>query len=551
MRRLHPISAVHRALGLGVSIGSFGVFGGFALAAVLELEWGILVPVVLAVLSFGAGAALGVARYYRFAYDVTGGTLSIQSGVFDRQERDIPFGRIQNVDIRRNVINRILGLAVVRFETAGGSSTEGVLNAVSLEEARRLQNVVARRETDAAEEPLESTPPTADEDTGPETDGEVADERAPSETGVTETPESATPTTTEETATEEELFRLSTSELAILSLVSFRPTAPFLVIFGLPVFTDVAVQLFSRSLLALGGPRVESFGQLFQLPPFEVLFVIVVGGVQLFLVTWVTSALLTANSYYDFQLRRVGDDLRYERGLLQRYSGTIPLEKVQTVTVSENVLMRRFGYASLALETAGYGPGQSGNDAANTAIPLDERETVTALAAELGASSLPDVERPPRRARRRYAVRFALVVGAVAAGLFVIDAFLFAQPWWIALLGVLATPVAGHYRWRHRGHALTEDAFVARQGFWRRQTRVVPYYRIQTAIDERTVFQRWRNLANVTADTASTASLVSGDATAHDVDEATARSLHPTLLERLQADLGTPVATDGGSTPDE
>lgn len=545
MRRLHPLSAGYRALGMAVTFGGLAVTLGFGLIALLEWDGAFLLAIGVAILGIGAGVALGVAQYYRFAYEVDGDTLSIESGVFDRQERDIPLGRIQNVDIKRDLLNRLLGVAVVQFETAGGSSTEGVLSVVALEEARRLQDAVARgkREDREDSEPAEGAAPDAAADTAAAGDAATAEaERAAGEAGVsgpdeTATGESGTGAARRSAGEEEELFHLDSSGLALLAGVSVRPSAPFLVIFGLPFFSDIALSLFAESIIALGGPEVESLEQFVGLPPIEMLLLGVIGAVQLFLVTWVASALITANAYYDFRLTQVGNDLRYERGFLNRYSGTIPLEKIQTVTVRENVLMRRFNYGSLALETAGYGPGQSGGDGANTAIPLDDRETVIALAERLGDVTVPDVERPPRRARRRYAVRFGLVVLGITAVLWAVSAFLWTHPWWIALLGLVVAPLAGHYRWKHRGHALSEPAFVARQGFWRRQTRLVPYYRIQTAIDERTVFQRWRNLASVTADTASTASIVGGDATAHDIEEAEAQSLHPTLLDRLQEDL--------------
>jgi len=547
MRRLHPISGLIRAVTLGVTVGSMGAFAGFGLTAVFRGDLDAAVSIGLAVLGFIAGVVLGVTRYYQFAYDVSGGTLSIQSGVFDRQERDIPLSRIQNVDIRRNLLNRITGIAVVRFETAGGSSTEGVLNAVARAEARRLQDAVAQGRSEESESFVGNRPAAAvgEGATGkPAATGELG-EAGPADSAAGEA--QATPGDAD-TESEEEVFRLSTRELVVLSLVSFRPAAPLFVIFGLPIVSDLAIRLFSRSLVALGGPRVGSFEGLFALPTAETLFVVVVGGIQLFLVTWVTSALLTANGHHDFRLTRVGEDLRYERGFLQRYSGTIPLGKVQTVTVKENVLMRQLGYGALALETAGYGTGGSG-DAANTAVPLDERERVLALAEELGPAALPEIDRPPRRARRRYAVRFSLAVLALAGVLFAVDAVLVATPWWLALGGLLVTPAAGHLRWRHRGHALTDGSFVAREGFWRRRTSFVPYYRVQTAIDERTVFQRWRELASVTADTASTASIVGTDATAHDIDEATAKSLHPTLLERLQENLAPTERANASSEP--
>ncbi len=88
--------------------------------------------------------------------------------------------------------------------------------------------------------------------------------------------------------------------------------------------------------------------------------------------------------YYGFRLSRVGD-LQYERGLLQRYNGSIPLDKLQTLTVRENALKRRFGYATLAVETAGYAVGTSVN--AGVAVPLAPREEVYELARDIDRSA--------------------------------------------------------------------------------------------------------------------------------------------------------------------
>jgi len=66
------------------------------------------------------------------------------------------------------------------------------------------------------------------------------------------------------------------------------------------------------------------------------------------------------NYYYGFRLSRAGDELRYERGLFRRYSGSIPTEKVQALRIADNPAKRAL-YASLSIETAGYAPGQGAN----------------------------------------------------------------------------------------------------------------------------------------------------------------------------------------------
>lgn len=511
MRRLHPFSAVSRGLGGVVQGGAAGFFIGTAAGQALGIG-GPLVPLLAPLLALIAGG-FGVAGYYRFGYDVSGDTLTVVSGVFDRQERDIPLGRIQNVDVRRGGLQRALGLAVVRFETAGGGSTEAELNVVTLSEARRLQEVVgaARRE---------------------DTSEGAADADVAGEAGETRT------STGDAGPSEETLYELSEADLARLSAVSVRPAAPAFVLFTTPIVGDLARRVLSASVQAVGGPPVTSLEVLSTYGPSQVGLIAAVALVQFVAASLVVSAALTAVRYYGFRLSRVGDELRYERGLVGRYSGSIPLGKVQTVTVRENAAMRRVGLAALDVETAGYGPGS--DDEANTAIPIDDRGTVLALARRLGEVDYPEVERPPKRSRRRYAVRFS-IAPLVLTGIALAADRLLAVPgtefWFVPLAALPLAPVAAHLRWTNRGYALTEAAFVARSGFWSRHSRIVPYYRVQTVISTRSAFQRFRDLATVTGDTASTASVVGGDATAYDVDESTARRIERTLRDRLTEDL--------------
>jgi putative membrane protein len=309
----------------------------------------------------------------------------------------------------------------------------------------------------------------------------------------------------------EELYAIRSSELVLLSAISVEPRVVGLAVFVVPLFTG-------------GGIGTDALVGLFQLA---------LSG----LVLWVASAMVTFARYYDFRLTRVGDELRYERGLLQRYDGTVPLDKVQTVTVKENPLMRSAGYASLAIETAGYAPGQGG-DGSEAAIPIAARDRVLSLAREVAPFEDLDFQRPPKRARRRYAVRFGLVAAGLTVGAYALYRFtsLF-ELWYATAALVLLAPVAAHYRWKHRGYSTGPDHVVTRNGFWRRATVVVPYYRVQTVVQQATVFQRRLRLATVVVDTASSARLAGQDARAVDFDAATATELRELVAERLQADL--------------
>ncbi len=518
MRRLHPLSGALR-VGRGLLQGAFfGVIAGTTLAGLLGLPAAaapLLVPALALVLG---GFAL--ARYYRFTYEIEGDTLRVESGVVARQSREIPLGRIQNVDSRQGVVNRLLGLSVVAFETAGGATTEATLDAVTESEADRLRRLVQRHgETDHSEG--EQTTEEAAAKPAAEADDEPS-VRADERTARADT---------------EELFTFSMRDLLTYAVVSVRPAAPVLLLIGLPLGIDALLTVVRFNLGLVGGRSTVSLPVLEALGPPQLVALVLFTALQFLVAALVLSVVLTVVEYYGFSLVREGDDLRYERGLLRRYSGTIPLSKVQTVSIRENVVMRRFGFATLVVETAGYSGGnrESGQ---GVAIPMAPRPVVYDLAHDIEPFGDLDFERAPTRARRRYAARFAIVAGVVTAVGYAVDTLLLGTGYWWLLLGLFVlVPPAAHLRWRHRGVALDDDVLATRTGFWRQTTRIVPYYRVQTVFVGRSPFQRRRDLATVTADTASTSSIVGGSARAYDVDDERAAQLREILRERLYSDL--------------
>ena len=87
-------------------------------------------PVAIAVLAgrrlwlLGVGAVVLLAwttlEWLRSTYRVEGGALRLEEGVLARKLRVIPFDRIQQVDLVRKPLHRLLGVATLRVETAGG-----------------------------------------------------------------------------------------------------------------------------------------------------------------------------------------------------------------------------------------------------------------------------------------------------------------------------------------------------------------------------------------------------------------------------------------------
>ena len=469
---LHPRSVPYRVVEDSLRLA--GVLGFAVVASVGGGSNGIDLTQAVAIVVVGilASAVWETAHVRRYTYEVTPDTFDIQSGVLSRREREIPFERIQNVDIAQNVLQRALGIAEVRLETAGGGATEARLRYVDRSEAARLQELVSDRKD-----------VTTDRDPG---------------------------------AADDILFELGGRELAVLGITSANFRLLGVIVVGLSLVAPPIARAISpgADLLLVIGPGV-ALGAL--------------------LVLWVGSGVQAVLRYYGFRLLRHEEELRYHRGLFQRYTGTIPLSKVQTLMIRENVLARGLGYASLAIETAGYAPGQGGNSV-ESAVPIAHRDRVVALARTVEDIDEFEFTRPPKRARRRYLGRYTILVGAVAGALGAIHAATGELPTWYYAAGLIVlVPIAAHLKWTHLGYYVGDDHVVTRTGFWTRRTTIVPYYRVQTVASSQSIFQRRRDLETLIVDTATSGGFWGGNAVALDIDAAVAEELRESVHDRFQS----------------
>ncbi|ELY97060.1 membrane-flanked domain-containing protein [Natrialba chahannaoensis JCM 10990] len=626
MNRLHPLSAVTYALQYGFLWLWIPVVLLLVLAGAFDPISGAWVPFA-APFGFLAGVAYGIAYYYRFGYEITSDTVDVSSGVFARRSREIPYGRIQNVDIRQGVLQRLLNLAIVSIETAGGGASEATLNFVSEAEATRLQREIRRR-TAAARERRRAekkgttggvdTDTEAETETETETENEVDDAASDADADTSSAPTDASrqpdsrerrdqhdlwdhplesgPDPADEPDAEpaaeagletdhdrlgpqpvdavdddeydtfdefddgdgfdehadrddrnefdefghpqkQPLFDLQARELLLYSFTSIRAAAVAGVLFVFFLGTDLVFDYLLTVAQPVGGPEDLGTGT-----PTNYGILTIVSLLNGIVITYVLSVAYTFATYYDFRLGRVDEDFVYERGLLQRYSGSIPAEKVQSVTVTDNPLQRLIGYAGLWVETAGYGPESNGGS--QSAVPLAEKARVYTFTENLTGVETPKFEQLPKLARRRYLARYSIIAGVIVAIAFGITQVTVLERWYLAAIVFAAVPPAAHLRYVNLGYYVGEDHLVVRRGFWKRQTTVIPYYRIQTVSTRRSIFQRRLGLASLVIDTASSRTMVRGTPTIYDEELGDARDVHGECRERLQTALRKRAESD-------
>ncbi len=78
-------------------------------------------------------------RYYFFIKD---NELCVRSGVFRKTVLNVPFDRIQSVDFKRNLVHQFLNVVSVQIDTAGSKGSELELDAIELDRAEALREIV-------------------------------------------------------------------------------------------------------------------------------------------------------------------------------------------------------------------------------------------------------------------------------------------------------------------------------------------------------------------------------------------------------------------------
>lgn len=443
-RRLHPLSPLldlvdRNLLAPGVlALGSGGV----------RILAGALVVVGL----------FRVLAWSRRTYLLHDGVLRVTSGILSRNEQLVPCDRVQQVNLVQKLRHRLVGVASLRVEVAGGGRGSGTtLDVLGLADASALRDALLAAKAEVGsgrgEGPLATPSGDAPAD---------APQWVPAAWPVA---------------------RLSSRQLVLAGLTGSELLVLFaFAVSGLQLLGDAPGLIPSDGGVEVGG-----------LSPLAVGLLVVA-----FVVVWLGSAVATS-VFRDagYALDLVGDELHLRRGLLDRREAVLPLARVQAVQLTANPLRRALKVTSVRVQSAGSGADQEDRRVSIPLLSLADAPSVLELLLP-GATAMPPLERAPAVARRRAVVRATWPVAAAAALVAVLTA-----P--VGLAALLLVPVAagfGELSYRAMGHATGPSHLMARSGAIVRRTVVVPLVRGQSARVRSSPLQRRLGLATCIVDIA-------------------------------------------------
>jgi putative membrane protein len=497
-KRLHPLTLLYRAISNSPSI-IIPVYLATTTGSTEEWLYIVITFIVLFVTLPNI-----ILFYFYFSFYITPKEIVIRSGILSRKQRNIPIKKVQNVNIEQNVLMRLLGLSKVVIETAGDVKSEGVLEFVSKADAEEIKTIIKSYQYEIEKEEIKDSDSS---DTIPEeneTDAEVIpddsfEDNVLQEENVQEQKEKVLFTTTLRDAVYYGSMRLRPVVLMIafwLMSVSFQFDI-------MPDISELGVEQFIE--------------EIFSLNPFFVALYVMLFVFLLIVVTIILDIILTINQYYNFRLTKEDNKLYTSFGLLTKRNGTIPLRKLQSLTIITNPIKKKFDYYTLALQTAGFGEKGSGAEAA---VPFGKLHRLMGVVQNIYDFTFPDeLKSVSKLTIRRAFIRYlfgVLFLATVFQLLVSFTEFSFWNYLWVLLFLPLIL-YAAILRYRYRGYAISDDKVIIKQGFWIQKTTVVQIKKIQTLNIKETFFQRRLGLASLYIDTAS--SSVIGDAKIVDIEK--------------------------------
>ncbi|MEE8716564.1 MAG: PH domain-containing protein [Coriobacteriales bacterium] len=486
------------------------------------------------------------------------GEFSLYSGVISKRRQHLPYARVQSVGHRADLLQRVAGVCTVTVESAGGGANTTIrVPYLTLDAAERLRaEMLARRQAaqpgsgcelayhgeldlptdrrakgeaaaraggrEGAGSPSASPrmpEPVADAPVGTAAQAarEAADGHALNDAGRAVGAWRGILGGSQADGGREASFQcgLSNREL-LLTAVSHD---------------SVVVAALSLAFTAAGMVGLWSLGG----APAA-------GGVALTLAALALGAVVAtvsnALTFGGFSVRRVGDRVEVESGVLAHQYTGVDVERIQTVAVRQSLVRRLMGYCELSVGIISSPGSQSGGNSSklnrgglviHPFVRLSEADRVI-------DALLPELAGRPNRDRLSPLPRPALRRALLRRGVWF-------NPWLWACLCVLATcavasagsgdPAAGDVArtvalatsavcaagsalrlagaalWaRGSGHALARDCVMVLNDGLRTSCVVVPRRKVQSAGTRANPFQRRLGLTTMRASTAAGASLV-------------------------------------------
>lgn len=315
---------------------------------------GIVIVVGLVVI-VGLTALVQTLSYKHLYYELGPDEFNLYSGIFNKKRVHVPYQRIQSVNQKATLIQRLAGVCTVNIDTAGGSANKAItVPYLQNSEAERLRSeLFARKQAILSGQAVQAAQAQGQASAVPGQPGAVYPVGHPAAGNVLDMPAEILTDVrgvfggaAVDTGRVSYEYGMSNKELVLTGL-SNNTGFILIILAALGSVAGLAEQILST---AIGRMLVDN-GVNFVMKSFAGNTIWAVTGVVVvvFLVVWLFSIIGTCISFGGFKARRRDSRIEVEHGLLQHQFHGVDIDRVQSVIIKQSFIRRLLGYCELSL----------------------------------------------------------------------------------------------------------------------------------------------------------------------------------------------------------
>jgi len=397
--------------------------------------------------------------YLYFRFFIENNEFVLQKGFLKKVRLSVPLERIQTINVKQNIIQKILGVVSLEVDTAGAGTVEVKLTAIKEGLAMELEEALKQN----VKETIKSN---ATEETASGTRERVIMQLTPFD-----------------------LLKVSISEnhfksfLLVLVLANWIYTQ-------LKDFYDEEIKRLAKEGMATAG----HFD--FTIWIYIFLFMITVSVAISFAMVFLR--------FFDFRLTGNGKTFRIRFGLLNKREVNVPLSKIQIISGHTNPLRKLLNFQSLIIRQATSG----GNIKKKQVIVVPACKENNLLKIEKAAFGEDDSKfSPPLRSHPLLFIRSFVLLSLTLSTLAFFAATKFPFVWWAFAILELYSAIMFFLAYRKRRFRLNNSLIEITRGMIGTSFHRMLTHKIQAVKFRQTILQKRRKLAGITIYTASGESL--------------------------------------------
>ena len=262
--------------------------------------------------------------YYRTSgYELTETEIKCNRGVFFRKRSVLEYKKVHAINKKQNIFHRIFGIAILTVDS-GSTNTAHQAEITIIERGKNVDSLLDKlnllKETGAQSiennVSLEERVLLSDDDS---------------------------------------LYRFTSGKKMLYTLINIVTTA-----FFTAVFAVLAILVIGVCKLVLRFDFLGTWGEYF------VVAVLLTVGAMLLVsaISFVGCMINSFVKYHSFTITKCANNIQISFGLLEKHTNTFGYDKIKAVKISQDIIQRILGFASIKLEVIGY----TNEEGSNTAV---------------------------------------------------------------------------------------------------------------------------------------------------------------------------------------